>query len=71
MLSWYVQDARYRGGNPLVQGTQHTKDEDGIYLWDMGVNASGNESWFVVGRIKDLDGVRERKMGLPPFPASP
>lgn len=71
MLDWYRQEARYVSGQPLLQGDQHTKDEEGIYLWDMGVNADGGECWYVVGQIKDLDGVPERKMGVAPFPIVP
>jgi len=71
MLDWYVQDARYASGAALPQGNQHTKDEEGVYLWDMGVNADASESWYVVGRIRDLDGVRERKMGVPPLSNPP
>lgn len=68
MIDWHVLEARYAHGGAISQGNQHTRDENGIYLWDMGINANGSESWFVVGRIKDLDGVLERKMGLAPFP---
>lgn len=71
MVDWYVQQARYEGGRPLKQGDQHTKDEDGIYLWDMGVNTDGSESWYVVGQAKDRDGVLEKKMGVAPIPNPP
>lgn len=71
MVDWYRQEARYESGKPLVQGDQHTKDEEGIYLWDMGVNADGSECWYVVGQIKDLDGVLERKLGMPPLKNPP
>jgi len=71
MVDWYVQQARYESGRPLTQGNQHTKDEDGIYLWDMGVNASASESWYVVGKAKDRDGVLEKKMGIARIPNPP
>ena len=71
MLNWYVQQARYANGAKLNEGGQHTKDEQGIYLWDMGVNADGSECWYVVGQRKDIEGVEEKKMGLPPFKVTP
>jgi hypothetical protein len=67
-LDWHVLEARYAGGKVLLQGNQHTKDNSGVFLWDMGANADASESWYVVGKIDDLDGVLERKMGLAPFP---
>jgi hypothetical protein len=71
MVDWHIQQARYASGQPLAKGDQHTKDEEGVYLWDMGLNADAKESWYVVGRIKDLDGVLERKMGVAPIPNPP
>lgn len=65
MLDWYAQEARYLSGRILPQGNQHTKDEDGIYLWDMGVNADASECWYVVGKSKDREGVWEKKVGMP------
>lgn len=67
MLDWFVEKACYASGASLPKGDQHTKDEEGIYLWSMGLNADTTECWYVVGKIQDLNGVRERKMGIPPF----
>ena len=67
-LDWHVLEARYDGGKVLLQGDQHTKDNSGVFMWDMGANADASESWYVVGKIDDLEGVLERKMGLAPFP---
>ncbi len=71
MVDWHRQEARYASGRPLPQGDQHTKDEESVYLWDMGLNADASECWYVVGQAKDIDGVRERKMGVAPFKIVP
>lgn len=71
MVDWYIQQARYQSGRPLPQGDQHTKDVEGTYLWDMGVNADASECWYVVGQAKDRDGVWEKKMGIPPLKNPP
>lgn len=65
MLHWYTLEARYASGQPLPVGNQYTKDEEGVYLWEMGVNADGSESWYVVGQAKDREGVLEKKTGVP------
>jgi hypothetical protein len=71
MLDWYVQDARYASGRTLPQGNQHTKDEEGVYLWDMGINADASECWYVVGQAKDREGAWEKKVGMPPLSNPP
>lgn len=71
MVDWYRQEARYASGQPIPQGDQHTRDEEGVYLWDMGLNADASECWYVVGQGKDREGIPERKMGVPPFKIIP